>query len=264
MGDLVRDNKGQIAELLENAATITPIVLKNKESVISSLEWLPAVGEGLRNAYHGGEIKATDVRSDRPTAGLCEDFDDLFPIDDLPPALQDVFEEILNQLESEFCPSPDSGGGGGGASVPTSPDIPDAPGAPRTPGDLVPDLQQECKKAIKTIKKQIDRIEEIGVSEELKAEIISPLEKRVKRLKKNCEQLGGAIEDPSNLEDILEELPDDIRELLPDDVEGSTPDLDNLTGNAAGTAVGGEPSPSVGDQVRSWFGGFMDFVGVSS
>jgi phospholipid/cholesterol/gamma-HCH transport system substrate-binding protein len=263
IGDFVRDNRTQLASLLESAAQITPVVLKNKESVQDSLAWLPVVGEGLRNAYHGGDINATDVRSDRPTAGLCEDFDDLFPIEDLPPPLQDIFEDILDTLEDEFCPSPDSGGGGG-VSIPASPAVPDAPTTPRAPEDLIPDLKLECGKAIKTIKKQIDRIEELGISDELKAGIVDPLEKRIKKLRRKCDQLGSAGEDPSDLEDILDELPDDVRKVIPPEVEDTVPDLDNLTGNAAGGAASGPPSPSIGEQIGSWFGGFMGFVGVSS
>jgi virulence factor Mce-like protein len=267
VGDFVRDNKVQLATLLEKAAKITPVVLKNKDSVIQSLEWLPVVGEGLRNAYHGGDINATDVRSDRPNAGLCEDFDDLFPIEDPPPELEDIFEQILDALEDEFCPSPDPEGGGGPA-VPASPPAPEAPTAPPSPEDIVPSLKLECSKAVKTIKKQIDRIEEIGISDELKSGIVDPLKKRIKKVRRNCEDLGGAIEDPGSLEesleDVLDDLPDNVREVLPDAGEGGVPGVGDLTGNAAGgSPVGGTPSPSIGSQIGSWFGGFMDFVGLS-
>jgi virulence factor Mce-like protein len=261
IGSFVRDNKAQIATLLERAAKVTPVILQHRKSLQTSLAWLPVVGKGLTNAHHGGEFNATDVRSDRPTAGICEDFDDLFPIEDLPPPLQEIFREILDQLEKEFCPD---AGGGGGASAPTSPSAPDAPAAPPSPEDIVPELKLECSETIKTIKKQMDRIADIDISEELKSDVIEPLRGRVKKLRRECDQLGDGIEDPATLEDILDQLPDDAREILPPEIDGSVPDVDDLTGNAAGGTVGGTPSPSVAEQIGSWFGGFMDFVGVAS
>jgi virulence factor Mce-like protein len=263
IGSFVRDNKAEVATLLERAAKITPVLLKNRKSIQTSLAWLPVVGIGLRNAYHGGEINATDVRSDRPTAGICEDFDDLFPIGDLPPELQDIFEEILDQLENEFCPNPSSSSSGG-PSAPTGPAPAPPASAPSPPEDLVPDLKLECSKTIRTIKRQIERIEDIDISKEIASEVVGPLEKRVKRLRRNCDDLGSAFEEPENLDKILDELPDDVREVLPPQDKSTTPDVGGLTGNAAGGAVAGEPSPSVAEQIGSWFGGFMDFVGVSS
>jgi virulence factor Mce-like protein len=262
IGSFVRDNKAQIATLLERAAKITPVILQHRKSIQTSLAWLPVVGKGLTNAHHGGQINATDVRSDRTTAGICEDFDDFFPIEDLPAPLQELFEDLLNRLEEEFCPSPD--GGGGGAAAPASPPAPGAPSAPRSPADIVPELKLECSETIKTIKKQIDRITDIDISEELKSDVIDPLKGRVRKLRRECDQLGDGIEDPGTLEDILDQLPDDAREILPPEIDGSVPDAGNLTGNAAGGTVGGAPSSSIAEQIGSWFGGFMDFVGVAS
>lgn len=268
IGSFVRANKTEVATLLERAAKITPVLLKNRKSIQTSLAWLPVVGIGLRNAYHGGEIKATDVRSDRTTAGICEDFDDLFPIDELPDALQDIFEDLLDQLENEYCPNPDGGGGGGGgASAPTAPPAPPAR-APSSPEDIVPDLKLECSRAIKTIKKQIERIEGIDISEDISSEVVNPLKDRVKKLRRKCDELGTAFTEPGALDKILDELPDGVKDALPTPIESTKPDtnpsIDDLTGNAAGGAVAGEPSPSIGEQIGSWFGGFMDFVGVSS
>lgn len=262
IGDLIRDNKSQVAGLLAKAAKITPVVLKNKDSIKESLRWLPVVGEGLKNAHHGGEINATDVRSDRPTAGICEDFDDLFPIDDLPPELQPIFQEILDQIENELCPQANPNGGTTAGPTPT---IPSAPSAP-SPPDILPGIKLDCRKAVKAIKEQIDRIGDIDIPDDLKTEITDPLNEKVKKLQRKCRQLGDAIENPDTLKDILDQLPDDIKELIPPDLQDEVPNLDNLTGNASGTtgAVTSAPSPSVGERMGSWFGGLLDFVGVSS
>ena len=185
LGDLVKDDGQQLVSLLRRAAKITPVVLKNQDSVEMSLAWLGVVGEGLGNAYHGGEFKSTDVRSNRATAGNCEDLDDL-PIDpsDFPPPLDDLIADILDQLENQICPNPEPG------PLPaTGPETPADTPAPTEPKDLLPDLKIDCDEGVKKVKRQIRRIEDVGIPEDVREEIVGPLEDNLEELAKKCKEL---------------------------------------------------------------------------
>lgn len=264
LGDLVRDNGGRVATLLRKAARITPLVLRHQESVEQSLAWLGAVGEGLGNAYNP-HFKTTDVRSDRVSAGICEDFDDL-PIDpgDFPPPLDEILEDLLEQIQNELCPA---GPEGGGPVAPQPNEEADGT-APPSPPDVLPDLKLDCKKALKKAKREIRRIEDIGIPDDVKSGLLEPLEENLKELGEKCETLGDVTEDPEALDELLEGLPDDLRQLLEDALQsdgssggGSSP-VDDLTGNASGTTLA--PTPESDAHEDSWIDGMLRFLGVSS
>jgi phospholipid/cholesterol/gamma-HCH transport system substrate-binding protein len=122
LSTLVKNNGSRLAGILGKAARITPTVLKNQESIQESLAWLPVAGEALANAYHGGEINATDIRSDRVTAALCEDLDDL-PIDpgEFPDPLRDLIGRRWRTRSAQSPgpgSEPDRGPRRGGAPAP--------------------------------------------------------------------------------------------------------------------------------------------------
>jgi virulence factor Mce-like protein len=259
LGDLVKDDGAQLASLLRRAAKITPVVLRNQESMEMSLAWLGVVGEGLGNAYHGGEFKSTDVRSNRVTAGNCEDLDDL-PIDpsDFPPPLDDLIQDLIDQLENQICPAAPSG-----PQPQTGPDLSTPPTTPPQPEDVLPDLKVDCDKGVKKVKRQIRRIEEIGIPEDVREGITGPLRDNLEELAKKCRELGDILEDPDALDELLDDLPDELKELLqppPDGIDSSDP-LDGLGGSAAGTAPVAPTDTDEEDD--SWFEGVMNFLGVS-
>ena len=260
LADLVQRNGSKISSLLHKAARITPMVLRNQKSIEQSLAWLGVVGEGLANAYHGGHFRATDVRSNRAQADLCEDFE-AFPIDpdDFPPALRPILEQLLEQLENELCAGP---GGGGAAATPEGPGASVSGGT--APEDLLPDLQIDCAKGIRQAKRQIRRIEEIGIPEDVKSGILVPLKKNLEELARKCRKIGELIDNPEEWEELLEQLPEELRELLDPDGSGSPSDeadeaVDELTGNAAGAGA-----PTTAKEEDSWIDGVMRFLGVSS
>ena len=265
LGDLVKDNGSKVASLLRRAARVTPVILRNQDSVEESLAWLGVVGEGLANAYNP-HFNTTDVRSNRATAGLCEDLDD-FPIDpgDFPPPLDQIIEDLLEQLQNELCPV---SGGGGSQSQPESDTGTDDTLFAPTPPDLLPDLKLDCKRAIRRAKREIRRIDEIGIPDNVKSNLLEPLEENLDELAEKCRAIGEAADDPEALEKLLEGLPDDLRELLEEALEtpssndgGSSP-VDDLTGNASGAALA--PTPEEEEDEDSWIDGMMRFLGVSS
>lgn len=261
LGDLVKDNGAKLASLLQRAARITPIVLKNQKSVEQSLDWLSVVAEGLGNAYHGGEFKSTDVRSNRTTAGICEDLDDL-PIDpdDFPPPLDDIIRDILNQLEAELCPNPSS------APQPQAgPSVPPETVTPPTPPDVIPDLKIDCDKGVRRVKRQIKRIENIGIPSDVKEGVLGPLEDNLKELAKKCRELGDALEDPDALDKLLDDLPPELQDLLQPPPGGTNPDepVDDLTGSASGAAPAAPSTEADDSEGDSWVDGLMSFLGVS-
>ena len=263
LADLVKRNGSRISSLLHRAARLTPVVLRHQDSIEQSLAWLGVVGEGLANAYHGGKFNSTDVRSNRATAGLCEDFDDL-PIDpdDFPPPLDDILRDLLDQLEDELCPNPE--GSSQPAPAPGDGGIAGAP-APDT-ADVLPDLKIDCDKAVRRAKRQIRRIEEIGIPDDVKAGVLKPLEENLKELARKCRKLGDILENPDELDELLDELPKDVRELVdPEASPSGRPDddpVDDLTGNASGTTAAS--SDDEDDEDDSWVDGVMRFLGVSS
>ncbi len=261
LADLVDDNGGRVASLLTKASKITPLLLKNEGSIRQSLAWLSIVGGGLRRAYHAGEIKAVDVRSNANSARLCEDFDDL-PIDpdDFPPPLDQLIEDILKQLEEQICPAADGSG-----PAPAAPPVdPTAPTAPLGPG-IVPDLELDCDEQVKKVRRQIRRIEQIGIPTEVKTEVLEPLEESLEKIAKKCEKVNDALDDPDALQKLLGDLPLELlEELNLPPIESTDGSNDGLTGSAAGSTIVAPRSPSLGDRIGSWADGLLGFLGVSS
>ena len=257
LSDLVQDNGSEVASILRRAARITPVVLRHQDSVEQSLDWLGVVGEGLENAYHGGEFKSTDVRSNRVTAGLCEDLDDLpFDPDDFPPPLNDILQDLLEQLQNEICPNPPASSGP--VEVPdTQPGTVSPPSAP----DILPDLKVDCDKGVRKVKRQIRRINEIGIPEDVKQGLLEPIQDNLEELAKKCRKIGEVLEDPDALDDLLDQLPEELQDILDPGPGSNSPNpVDDLTGNASGAA----PAPTNEDEDDSWVDGLMNFLGVSS
>ncbi|MGH2747483.1 MAG: MCE family protein [Actinomycetota bacterium] len=236
LGSLVREHRGRLGRDLRLAARITSTVLENRASVEESLRWLPTIGKGVAAAYHGGEIDAVDVR-DNLISGRCDEFEEL------PEEVQDLLEEVIDEL----CGTQEPRGRSERDQVAPPP-------APET------EPQLDCTKSVKKVRRQIRRIAKMEeISPDLQDEIVDPLKKKLRKLSRKCEELGGAITDPDQLlQDIFDEI-GDTPEL--------TDELDELTGDLVGSAAGesAAPAPSVGllERVGSWFGGLLDFVGWS-
>jgi hypothetical protein len=87
------------------------------------------------------------------------------------------------------------------------------------------------------------------------AEVLRPLEKKLRQLKKECRKLGESIAEDPALEDLLDEIGG-----IP---EMETPlDTTDLTGSAASTPVPSGEQPSAWQRFGDWFGGFLTYVGV--
>ena len=261
LADLVKRNGSTVSSLLHRAARITPMVLRNQDSIEQSLAWLGVVGEGLANAYHGGKFRATDVRSNRPQADTCEDIQDIpLDLEDLPDELQEIVEQLLEQLENEICAGPD-----GGSETPVAPG--EGIGAPvegSTPQDVLPDLQVDCEKGIRQAKRQIRRIEEIGIPEDVESGILVPLEKNLKELARKCRKIGDLIDNPEEWEELLEDLPEELQELLDPDGSGSPSDVDDAIDELSGNASGTSATTDEDAEEDSWIDGVMRFLGVAS
>jgi hypothetical protein len=232
VGDLVRDNGDRLGSDLTRAAKITSTVLDNRASVEESLRWLPVVGEGLRNAHHPAPVFGSDVR-DNAVSARCE------ALDDLPPEVQDILDDILG----EACGEPP------GAEGPTLTQTPDAE----------PEL--DCDKGVRKVKKQLGRVVRIDLPEDVLEEVIEPMKKQLRRLKKECKGLGKLLEEP---DEEIQDLLDEILEQVPDpgiDVPGLGP-IDPLGGSAAGPgAAPSQDDPSSWQRFSGWFSGFVGFLG---
>jgi virulence factor Mce-like protein len=234
VGDLVRVHREGLGEDLALATRITSTVLKNRKSVEESLQWLPVVAIGLKNAHHGGQVDASDVRDNATAKFDCGDFDDF------PAPIGDVLKEICEEGTPE-APAP-------------APQVTDSEPEPEP---------LDCDKGVHKVRRQIRRIAKIGVPRELKDGVIDPLRKQLRRLKKKCKLLGETLADPKQtLDKVLEKLLDELGDIpeLVDPVE----DLEDLTGNAAG-AGGPLPTDEHEDSgLFGWMGGFLNFMGWSS
>lgn len=103
VGDLVRDHRHGLGEDLALATRITSSVLRNRKSVEESLQWLPVVAIGLKNAHHGGQVDASDVRDNATAKFDCSDFDD-YP-DPIGDVLKDICEEAKPRTVAPILPS---------------------------------------------------------------------------------------------------------------------------------------------------------------
>ncbi|HEY7875423.1 MAG TPA: hypothetical protein VIG64_09905, partial [Actinomycetota bacterium] len=220
-------------------------VLKNRASVSESLTWLPVLGEGITNAYNP-DHSDIDVRNNDSARLQCD-------------AIEDLPDSPLKDILLEIC---EMATGGGGPPIPPLP----TPGTGAQPAPApteapplidLPDLKLNCKQGVKKVRKQVRKIEDVGLPPEIQNEVTKPLKKKLKKLAKKCEELGDAIAGEGGL---LDELPGvgDLPSIRPDDD-------DDLQGSAAGAgAAPASPSDTPLEGLGNWFGGFLGFLGVGS
>jgi len=240
VGDLVRDHGETLGDDLRIATRITSSVLRHRASVEESLVWLPVVGEKLTNAYHGGEFKTTDVR-DNAASARCDEFEDL------PGPIKEALAEIFDALCGTERPQ--------GRQATSA----EAPQLPRIDVDEI-----DCEKSVRKIKRELKRIEELGLPDEVTAELLEPLQKTIGKLARRCEELKELLTDDKK--SALEKLLEDIGQLpeLDDDL---TDPIDDLTGNLSAAGEGTAPtqdSPGVLERVGGWFSSLLSFVGGES
>ncbi|HJR45188.1 MAG TPA: MCE family protein [Actinomycetota bacterium] len=233
VGSLVEEHGDRLGNDLGLAAEITSAVLEQRKSVEESLSWLPVVGKGFQAAYNP-ESDDIDVRDNLHGKLECELFEAL------PPGpVKDALREICRQQTGEPEPKRED------TPLPTAAEDP-------VLGML------DCDEGVRKVKRQLRRVETVGLPADITAEVVKPLEKQLRKLKRECKKLGKEIADDPDLLERLEEI-GTLPELdLP--LDG----LDDLSGNAASTPVPDEQSPSSWEQLGSWFGGFLSYVGVST
>jgi hypothetical protein len=128
----------------------------------------------------------------------------------------------------------------------------------------VPDatVDLDCDEEVRKVKRQLRRIEELGVPDDVKEELLKPLKRKLRRLSKECEELANALEEGNLLDQILEDV-GGIPE-LEDALEDPADDVGGLTGSAAGATVAPSPGPGFWDRVGGWFSSLVGFVGGGS
>ena len=231
IGRVLREHRSRLGGDLELAGNILSKVLENRASVEESLQWLPVIGIGVSNAYHGGQNQDIDVR-DNPSRVNCD------LLETLPPGpIRDALEQACRENT---------------AAAGTEEVAPVAP-------DGVLDRTIDCEEGIKKVRRQLRRLVKVDLPPAVLEEVVRPLRKKVRLLGRECEELGRAIRMPTDLLDDLRDGVGDIPVLDDTDVE-----LDGLTGAAAGTGATGTSSPSLFDGIGEWFGGFFSFLGWSS
>jgi virulence factor Mce-like protein len=234
VGRVLEQNRATLGEDLDLAGNVLAKVLENKGSVEESLQWLPVVGIGLANAYHGGQYHDIDVRDNqnRINCGL---------LDDLPAGpIKDTLQEACREQTGEPDPRPRS------RDAASAPDF---------------DKVIDCEEGTRQAKRQLRRLRDVNIDPAVMEEIVDPLKKKLRKLARECEELKDEITGDGG-------ILDDIRA----DGVGTIPDLDEtidglddgLIGNAAGGAVTGTSPPSFAARVGDWFGGFLGFLGWGS
>ena len=231
VGDLATDNGDLLGRDLTLATKITSTVIKNRASFEETLEWAQVIGEGVTKAYHGGQIKAVDVRDNANAKLECE------LLNALPPG--PIKDELKKQCRDQTGEPP--------RSVPTE----------KSTADEEETL--DCDKGVKKVRRQLKRLEDSGVPEAALAEVLDPLRQKLRELRKECKKLGRAADDPSGLIDELPGIPD---------VDAPGTDVDDLTGTAAATGRGSGVAvpyePSEWDRFTDWTGNFLSFLGAST
>lgn len=231
VGRVLREHRSRLGGDLELAGNILSKVLENRASVEESLQWLPVIGIGVSQAYHGGQNQDVDVR-DNPSRVNCD------LLETLPAGpIRDALEQACRENTAAA----------GSADV--------APAAPKT----VLDRTIDCDEGIMKVRRQLRRLVKVDLPPAVLDEVIRPLRKKVRLLGRECEELGRAIATPK---DLLKDLRDGAGDIpILDDADV---DLDGLTGAAAGSGATGTSSPSLFDGMADWFGGFFSFLGWSS
>jgi virulence factor Mce-like protein len=241
-GDLVADHGDRLGRDLKLAARITSAVLKNRSSVIESLEWLAVVGKGFKASYHPPPFDDIDIR-DNATARLqCSILD---PLPDGP--IKDELDRICREETGE----PSSPSRTPQTSAPTA-----GPEAPVLPGLL----RLNCNEGVRKVRRQVRRIETIGLPDDAKGDLIDSFKDQLRKLERKCKNLGKAIQDggAGGLLDQLEGTADDAPGAVDDTVDST-----GLTGSAASTPAPSSPGPGLVERARDWLGGFVSFLGWS-
>lgn len=236
--DVVKDEGDLLEQDLRRVARVLRVVLKNEGSVRQSLSWLPILGYTLEKAYNPVS-RAVDVRDNANAKIECEIIPDL-------PDILDPIKEILEEICKTETGEPGEGGEEPPIPIPT-------PGAiePTVPDQ--PDLQIDCSEGVKRVKRQLRRIERLGLPADVKDELLQPLRKQLKQLSKECKKIAEKIDESGGLvDDVLDELPD-----IPD----ANDTTDDLTGSASGT-TSAPTSDSDEDENGNWFSDIMGFVGL--
>ena len=234
VSSLIKRNGDRLGNDLGLAARVTKTILKSRASVEESLAWLPVLGQGIDQAYNP-EFNSIDVRDNAAAKLECE------LLAPLPPG--PIKDELI-----KLCRENTGEPGGGGGQRAAGPD-------PLAPADnLLRKL--DCDEGVRKVKKHVRRLEEVGLPAEVSNELIKPLKTKLRKLKKQCDELGEAIGDQGLLDRVKDQI-------------GSTPDLDapvntdDLTGNAASAPVPSEETEPTWSGLTSWLGGFMSYLGVA-
>lgn len=239
VGSLVRDHRAQLGNDLGLAARVLERVLKNRASVAESLTWLPVLGEGAAQAYNPPH-QDIDVRDNLKAKVKCD------AVDALPDSpLKDILKEIC-EMATAAPTTP-----GGEAPAPAA-----SPGtAPTSPTIELPDLKLNCKKGVKEVRRQVKKIEDLGLPQEVRDEVTKPLRKKLKKLGKKCKKLGDAIRDGG----LFDNLPD----------VGDLPKVKPSPGTLRGEAAGTSSAPTTESEtpvhgLGRWLDGFLGFLGFGS
>ncbi|MDQ3940849.1 MAG: MCE family protein [Actinomycetota bacterium] len=224
VGDVATQHGDRLGRDLRLASNITAAVVKNRASVEESLTWLPVVGEGITAAFHPAPFSDIDVRDNSNARLECE------LLDPLPPGpIKDELQKFCREQTGEPRSAP-----------PT-----------RT---LEEEKKLNCDKGIRKVRRQLRRIERVELPDEALDEILKPMRKQLRRLKKECRKLGAAIQDPGITVDDLPDLPP---------VQSESPS-EGLSGSAAGTHAVGSAERSQWDTFTDWMSGFFGFLGGTS
>lgn len=240
VGRVLETHRATLGEDLELAGNVLAKVIENKGSVEESLQWLPVVGIGLANAFHGPPNLDIDVRDNqsRVNCGL---------LDDLPNGpIKDLLQQQCRDQTGEPEPRPS-------AAAAPEPDL-----------DAL-DKAIDCTEGVRKAKRQLRRLKDIDIDPAVMEEIVEPLKKKLRRLARECEELKDAITGEGGILDDLKGV-DEVGEIPNlDDLQGTLGGgLDGLTGNAAGSSVVGTSPPSIASRIGDWFGGFIGFLGWGS
>ncbi len=234
VGDLVRDSGQRLGGDLEIAARVTSVILKNRASVEESLTWLPVTGEGLKNAHHPPPVSASDVR-DNAASARCDQ------LDQLPEPVRDIVRQVLGEACGE---SPEQQAS--------------APPLPTEDG-----VELNCNKGTRRVRRQLLRLEKVDLPDEVVEDLLQPMKKRLRKLRKECRSLGEILKDDpkDSIEELLEELLDELP-TTPDDAADDP--SSNVRGAAAGTVIAPDPdTPSTWTEITRWMSGFVRFLGWS-
>lgn len=218
---LFRTHQGRLSEDIEIAARITGTILKNRASVDQALTWLPVVALGLKNAHHGGEVDATDVRDNLRAKLECELLDS-FP--DSP--AKDALEEECRGFTGEPPPESES------REKPT------------------------CRHALREAHRQAKRLRGVNLPPDLRGEVLRPLDEKLARLQRKCDRLERTLEKSRRIQRLLE----DVGELPPSEPEEPPLSPLGGSAAAAGPIAPASPGGESGG-LGHWLSGWLEFLG---